>query len=122
MDTDEDDSFPQGGCADGKEGRARCSGSAPPEEMLEPPMTRSHDVVGSSGFTESHFYQYLDDHFSLLGLIASNRTWSIMFIMHISTAVGPSLHLIGGLAASQLLLMHCIPPSRTCCTLYIEVS
>ena len=119
MDTDEDDSFPQGGCADGKEGGARCSGSAPPEEMLEAPMTRSRDA---SGFNEAHFYQYLDDHFSLLGLIASNRTWSIMFIMHISTTVGPSLHLIGGLAASQLLLMHCIPLYRTCCTLYIEVS
>jgi len=68
MDMDEDDSSPQGESTGGGKGGSRCSGSAPPEEMLEPPMTRSRSAVGSFGFSKAHFYQYSDDHFSRLKL------------------------------------------------------
>ena len=68
MDTDEDDSSPQGGCVEGGDEGVGCSGSTSPEEMLEPPMTRSRDATRSSGLNEFHFYQYLDDHFSRLNL------------------------------------------------------
>ena len=38
------------------------------EEMYTPPMTRSCTKVGFLGFDATYFYQYTDDHFSLLKL------------------------------------------------------
>ena len=68
MDTDEDNSAPQEWHAGGGEGGAGCSGSIPPEDMIEHPMTQSCIAAGSLGFNKAHFYQYLVDklsHFNL---------------------------------------------------------
>jgi len=54
MDTNKDDSSPQG--TSRGEGGTGCSGPAPHKEMLEPPMTMSHNAIGASGFNEAHFY------------------------------------------------------------------
>jgi len=52
MDKDKDDSSPQEGDVGGRKGGTRCSGFAPPEEMLETSMTKGHDAAGSSGFNK----------------------------------------------------------------------
>ena len=47
----------------------RGSGAVPlEEEEYTPPLTRSHTGAGSSGFDATHFYHYMDDHFSRLNL------------------------------------------------------
>ena len=108
------------------------SSSAVPleEEEHTPPLTQSRTVAGSLGFDATYFYQYMDDHFPALtcsmrlmsgnssmlkisvscfadrwNLIAGNAIWSIMFISHTNTMVGPTLLSIRGLMAPWPLLM-----------------
>ena len=55
-----------------------CEGSSDPpnsfgavllkEEEYTLPLTRSHTGTSSSGFDATHFYQYMNDHFSCLNL------------------------------------------------------
>jgi len=47
-----------------------CSSDAVPieEEEYTPPLTRSRAGAGSSSFDATHFYHYMDDHFSCLNL------------------------------------------------------
>ena len=71
MKTDEDEPQPQGGNTGGGKGgvqSSRAQAIPPDEDRYNPPLTRSCTELGSSGFNEAHFYQYMDDHFFRLNL------------------------------------------------------
>ncbi|KAJ8438044.1 hypothetical protein Cgig2_014173 [Carnegiea gigantea] len=71
METDEDDPQSQGGNVIGSKGgvgSSRAQAVPAKGERYDPPLTRSHTEMGSLGFNEAHFCQYMDDHFSYLNL------------------------------------------------------
>jgi len=89
----------------GSEGSARSSGATQTKEMLEPLMAKSLNVTGSLGFNETHFYRYMlkinKNYFvGKWSLITDSKTGSTMSTSHIGIMVAPTLHPIGGLAAS----------------------